>query len=74
VIVVKMQTQKRQTYLQSTLSKLLIQPLLSKNKDRDALTFKSRYELQQTDKSLSKNHINTTHKIDQKRELLSQTP
>ena len=72
--MVKMQTQKRQTHLQSILSKLLIKPLLSKNKNRGTLVFTSRQELNITDNFPSKKEIITTHKTDQKRELRSQTP
>ncbi len=83
MIVVKMlpkglipcgQTQKKETLLQSTLSKLSIIPLLSKNKNRDTLAFKSRQELNITDNFPSKKEIIATQKTDQKREIRSQTP
>jgi len=69
-----MQIQQRQIQLQNILSKHSRGILLSKIKNRDTLTFKSRYELQQTDNSLSKKHINATQKQTKKREFLSQTP
>ena len=62
MIVVKMQTQKTQTYLQNTLSKLLIKPLFSKNRDRDALVFTSKQNLDNIAKYSPKNHINATQK------------
>ena len=68
------QIQKKETLLQSTLSKLSIIPLLSKNRNRDTLAFKSRQELNITDNFPSKKEIITTHKTDQKREIRPQTP
>jgi len=62
VIVVKMQIQKRQTHLQITLSKLLIQPLLSKNTKRDTLTFTNRQDLNNVADFSSKKEIITTYK------------
>ena len=72
--MVKMQTQKKETNLQTAPSKLLIISLLSKNKNRDTLGFKSRQELNTTDNFPSKKEIIATHKTDQKREIRSQTP
>ena len=78
VIVVKMQIKKRQThlqtYLQNTLSKLLIIPLLSKNENRDTLVFTSRQESNIRDNFSSKNHIITTQKQTKKRQIHPQTP
>ena len=83
MIVVKMlpkglipcgQTQKKETLLQSTLSKLFITPLLSKNRNRDTLVFISRQDLNNVADFSSKKEIITTHKTDQKKEICSQTP
>ena len=74
MIVVKMQIQKKQTHLQITLSKLLIQPLLSKNTKRDNLAFTSRQDLNNVADFSSKKEIIATHKTDQKKEICSQTP
>ena len=68
------QRQKRQTHLQITLSKLLIQPLLSKNRKRDTLAFTSRQDLNNVAYFSSKKEIIATHKTDQKREIHPQTP
>ena len=68
------QIQKRQTNLQSTLSKLSIIPLLSKNRNRDTLVFISRQDLNNVADFSSKKEIITIHKTDQKKEICSQTP
>ena len=62
MIVVKMQTKQRQFHVQSTLFKLLIVPLLSKNKNRKKLVFKSKQYLSKADNFLSQNHIIVTQK------------
>ena len=71
MIVVKMspkglipcgQIQKRQIHLQSTLSKLSIIPLLSKNRNRDTLAFRSKKSLDDVAEHSSKNHIIITQK------------
>jgi len=53
---------QRQTYLQMTLSKLLIKPLLSKIKNRDTLWFTSRKELSNITDYISQNYITTMKK------------
>ena len=68
------QIQKKQTNLQSTLSKLSIIPLLSKNTKRDTLVFTSRQDLNNVADFSSKKEIIATHKTDQKKEIYSQTP
>ncbi len=54
------QAQKRETYLQSTLSKLSIGLLLSKNKIGDALAFGNRQDLDNRAEYSLKNHTNAT--------------
>jgi hypothetical protein len=62
MIVAKIQIYKREIIIRNTISKFLIISLLSKNKKRDKVVFKSRQNLYLEDDSLSKNHINTTQK------------
>ncbi len=62
MIVVKTETNDRHIIIKNTISKLSIISLLSKNKNRAELAFKSRQKLYLEDDSLLKNHINATKK------------
>ena len=65
MIVVKMQTKQRQTNLQSILFKILIVPLLSKNKNSDKFAFKNRQDTEKAKDLSPQNYINTIQKHSQ---------
>ena len=74
MIVVKMQTQEKQTHLKNLFTKLSITLLLSKNSDRDTWALKRGEALSNIASFTLQKQIIIMKKTDHKREIRSQTP